>query len=123
MPALVCAVFFCLPGRWVQGAAGHQAEVWCAAVAFFGFGTGVVEEAVFRGAILHALARRWGRFVAVLVPSVLFGPFISLAHNSALAAHFSFWPQAPWWACCFRLWRVKAAAYGPAPACTGCGTW
>lgn len=72
MPALVCAVLLCLPGRWVQGAAEQQAAVWCAAVAFFGFGTGIVEEAVFRGAVMHALEYRWGRLVAVLLPSVLF---------------------------------------------------
>ena len=35
--------------------------------------TGIVEEVVFRGFIMTALERRWNRWAAVLLPSVLFG--------------------------------------------------
>lgn len=74
MPALVCAVYLLLPGRWaVPGERMSAAMIVTANLLYAGICTGIVEEAVFRGVIMTALERRWGRPVAVLAPSVLFG--------------------------------------------------
>ena len=74
MPALVCGVYLLLPGRWAE-AAGRMdtASILAVGVLYVGIGTGIVEEAVFRGFIMTALERRWNRWAAVLLPSVLFG--------------------------------------------------
>lgn len=74
MPALVCGVYLLLPGRWAE-AAGRMdtASILAVGVLYVGVGTGIVEEAVFRGFIMTALERRWNRWAAVLLPSVLFG--------------------------------------------------
>lgn len=42
------------------------------AVFFFGAGTGIVEEAVFRGVLMTAVERRWNKTAAVLGPSLAF---------------------------------------------------
>ena len=42
-------------------------------VAFYGLGAGITEELVFRGVIMGCLEQRTNKYVAVLVPSVLFG--------------------------------------------------
>lgn len=42
-------------------------------VAFYGLGAGITEELVFRGVIMGCLEQRMNKYVAVLVPSVLFG--------------------------------------------------
>ena len=39
---------------------------------FFGAGTGIVEEAVFRGVLMTAVERRWNKTAAVLGPSLAF---------------------------------------------------
>lgn len=74
MPALVCGAYLLLPGRWAE-AAGRMdtASILAVGVLYVGVGTGIVEEAVFRGFIMTALERRWNRWAAVLLPSVLFG--------------------------------------------------
>lgn len=44
-----------------------------AGIAFTGIAAGFVEEMVFRGVILNLLKVRWNIWIAVIVPSVLFG--------------------------------------------------
>lgn len=44
-----------------------------AGIAFTGIAAGFVEEMVFRGVILNLLKERWNIWIAVIVPSVLFG--------------------------------------------------
>ena len=74
MPALVCGVFLLLPGEWAEAAERTDtASILAVGVLYLGIGTGIVEEAVFRGFIMTALERRWGRSAAVLLPSILFG--------------------------------------------------
>lgn len=74
LPALVCGVYLLLPGRWAAAENRMDAGVLVTSgILFMGFAAGIVEEAVFRGVLMTALERRWGRGVAVLVPSVLFG--------------------------------------------------
>lgn len=74
MPALVCGVYLLLPGQWAETAERMDpATILAIGFLYLGIGTGIVEEAVFRGFIMTALERRWGRGIAVLIPSVLFG--------------------------------------------------
>ena len=74
LPVLVCGVFLLLPGQWAEAADRMDtASILVIGVLYLGIGTGIVEEAVFRGFIMTALERRWNRWAAVLLPSVLFG--------------------------------------------------
>ena len=74
LPVLVCGVFLLLPGQWAEAADRMDtASILVIGVLYLGIGAGIVEEAVFRGFIMTALERRWNRWVAVLLPSVLFG--------------------------------------------------
>ena len=74
MPGLVCGVYLLLPGHWAiperQESVGNIIAVM---ILYVGIAAGIVEEAVFRGVLMTALERRWGRTAAVLIPSVLFG--------------------------------------------------
>lgn len=74
LPGLVCGTYLLLPGTWVQAQDPPGVGVMVTSgILFMGFAAAIVEEAVFRGVIMTALERRWGRAAAVLLPSVLFG--------------------------------------------------
>lgn len=75
LPALVLVGALLAGGRWEVHRFDAQ-TAWLTVtggVFYYGLAAGIVEEVIFRGVILGALERRWGRPVAVLVPSVLFG--------------------------------------------------
>lgn len=72
MPALAAGALLCQPGHWQAGSAEDAAAVAAGAVFFFGAGTGIVEEAVFRGVLMTAVERRWNKTAAVLGPSLAF---------------------------------------------------
>lgn len=75
MPVLVVGVFLLMPGHFeISGSSAK--EIWSVitgVVVFIGFGAGIVEEAVFRGIIMGVLEKRTNKWVAITVPSVLFG--------------------------------------------------
>lgn len=79
MPLLVIGILLLTPGTWIQSWEQEHMDlstilaVSTGSVCFFGFATGIVEEAVFRGVIMTALERKWNRRVAVLLPSMAFG--------------------------------------------------
>ncbi|MFR3390433.1 MAG: lysostaphin resistance A-like protein [[Clostridium] scindens] len=54
--------------------------------AYYGIAAAVVEEAVFRGAILKSLESRWNRKVAVPASSVLFGAVHMLGASLSLVS-------------------------------------
>ena len=70
--ALAAGALLCQPGHWQAGSAEDAAAVAAGAVFFFGAGTGIVEEAVFRGVLMTAVERRWNKTAAVLGPSLAF---------------------------------------------------
>lgn len=75
MPALVSVILVFTPGHWESSHMSSN-EIWAVitgAVFFFGFGTGIVEEMLFRGVIMSLLEYRFNRAAAIIVPSVLFG--------------------------------------------------
>lgn len=75
MPCLVSAFFLFTSGHWENNSleALKIFEIVTGAVFFYGIGTGIVEEVVFRGVIMTALEYRWNKYVAIIAPSVLFG--------------------------------------------------
>lgn len=75
MPVFVSVVLIFTPGHWERSnlSGSEIRTVATAAVFFFGLGTGIVEELIFRGVIMSLLEYRFNKIAAILVPSVLFG--------------------------------------------------
>lgn len=75
MPALVVIGFLFVPGHWENTAmnSAQLAKALTGAILFTGFAVGFVEEAVFRGVIMKVLEMRWNKWVAIIIPSVIFG--------------------------------------------------
>lgn len=75
LPVGVSAILLGTPGNLVNNhlTVGQISNVVVFALFVVGLGAGVVEEMVFRGVIMTALERRWGKPIAILVPSVIFG--------------------------------------------------
>ncbi len=76
LPVLVCAVFLLfMDGSFVKNDLDWNSKLnlLSAGVFFTGFGAGIVEELVFRGIMMNAIQKRFNIFVAILVPSLLFG--------------------------------------------------
>lgn len=71
----VSALLLCTPGNLVNNhlPEGQILNIVVFALFVLGLGAGVVEEMVFRGVIMRTLERRWGKTIAILVPSVIFG--------------------------------------------------
>lgn len=63
-----------LPGSWEVGNLSLGASLSLAGIALLGAGlsAGICEEVVFRGVLMHAVEKQFGRTAAVLVPSLLF---------------------------------------------------
>lgn len=86
MPSIVVGGLLMFEGHWenpdLDG--GQVAALVTQSVFLVGLAVGSVEEAVFRGVMMKALEMRWGKGVAVVVPSVLF----AVAHvlNGGLSA-------------------------------------
>lgn len=74
MPTIVVGGLLMTAGHWKNPALdGMQtAALVTQSVFLVGLAVGTVEEAVFRGVVMKALEMRWGKTVAVIVPSVLF---------------------------------------------------
>lgn len=76
LPLIVTGVYlFFFPGEFVPSDMnGNQIfTTLSAGIVFTGIAAGFVEEMVFRGVILNLLKERWNIWIAVIVPSVLFG--------------------------------------------------
>ena len=75
MPCMVSAAFLLTSGHFENNAYDtlKVLEITTGAVFFYGIGTGIVEEVIFRGVIMTVLENRFNKCVAVIAPSVLFG--------------------------------------------------
>lgn len=76
LPLIVSAVYLLLvPGQFSYGDLSSTNVISGIFYAVFvvGVSAGVSEELLFRGFIMSALERQWGKPVAVLMPSILFG--------------------------------------------------
>lgn len=75
MPAAVSIILLLTSGHWDNNVM-NTTNMWAlitGTVMFYGLGTGIVEELVFRGLIMSALEKRFNKTAAIIVPSVLFG--------------------------------------------------
>ena len=61
--------------------ATHAIGIIITAVFVYGIGPGIVEEIIFRGLIMKALEKRWGKRVAILIPSIIFGLLHAIGAN------------------------------------------
>lgn len=86
LPLAVCGICLLLPGHF-EAVTARQADVVLilSGAAYYGIAA-VVEEAVFRGAILKSLESRWNRKAAVLASSVLFGAVHMLGASLSLVS-------------------------------------
>lgn len=74
LPVLVSAVYLLLPGSFVENTLDTGTKFACVTRGIFiaGLGAGVVEELLFRGLLMNAVIKKWGRAAGILAPSVLF---------------------------------------------------
>lgn len=75
MPAIAVGGLLMTKGHWdnTQTDGLQTADSITRSVLIVGIAVGTVEEAVFRGVIMKALEMRWGKAIAVIVPSMTFG--------------------------------------------------
>ena len=74
LPVTVSAVLLCTSGEFVNNnvSTSQAANIIINSIFIAGLASGVVEEMVFRGMIMKALEKRWGKIVAIIIPSVIF---------------------------------------------------
>ena len=74
LPMAVSVVYLFLPGRFETQPLdiGAKAGFVTRGIFLAGLGAGVVEEMLFRGLLMNAVIRKWGRAVGIFAPSVLF---------------------------------------------------
>lgn len=74
LPAAVSAVYLFFPGNFETQAldTGTKAAFLTRGIFLAGLGAGVVEEMLFRGLLMNAVIKKWGRTVGIFAPSVLF---------------------------------------------------
>jgi membrane protease YdiL (CAAX protease family) len=75
LPVTVSALLLCCPGELSKNNVStvEAIDIILSAVFIVGLGAGVAEEMVFRGLIMKTLEKRWGRPLAIILPSVIFG--------------------------------------------------
>ncbi|MBS4535716.1 CPBP family intramembrane metalloprotease [Clostridium sp. D2Q-14] len=75
LPVSVSAVLLFNPGELIKNNVSviESINIIVGAIFTVGFGAGVVEEMVFRGLIMKLLEKRWGKLIAIIIPSVFFG--------------------------------------------------
>lgn len=74
LPITVSGVYLLMSGSTVDMPM-NSSEIWYTivdAVVFYGLAAGIAEELVFRGIIMTALERRWNKYIAIIIPSVVF---------------------------------------------------
>lgn len=75
LSSIVTGIYFLFPGQLTSSGLTRIAAASAIAtgICWVGIAAGFVEEMVFRGFILNLLDMKWGKKIAVFVPSVLFG--------------------------------------------------
>lgn len=86
LPVLVSAVYLCLPGSFVNNTLDTGTKLAFVTRGMFmaGLGAGVVEELLFRGLLMNAVIKKYGRAAGVLAPSVLFASLHIIGMNFSL---------------------------------------
>lgn len=88
LPVFVSAVYLLLPGSYESNPldAGTKAALVTRGIFLAGLGAGVAEELLFRGLLMNAVIKKWGRTVGILAPSVLFASLHIIGMNFSLAS-------------------------------------
>lgn len=75
LPIVISMMYIYLPGEFKSSHMSLQdiMSTVTGGIFYTGLGVGLVEEIVFRGLILNVLNLKYGKRIAVLLPSVLFG--------------------------------------------------
>jgi len=75
LPVMVSAILLLTSGEMATNpmSMSEKVNLICLAVFFYGFGSGFAEEMIFRGIIMKVLEKYFGKTVAILFPSVIFG--------------------------------------------------
>ena len=75
LPAGVTTILLLTPGEFFRNdiQTSEAIGIVVSAIIVTGMATGIVEEIIFRGLIMKALEKRWGKLTAIMAPSVLFG--------------------------------------------------
>ena len=83
---LVSAVYLLFPGNYESNPldAGVKAAFVTRGIFLAGLGAGVVEELLFRGLLMNAVIKKWGRLAGILAPSVLFALLHIIGMNFSL---------------------------------------
>ena len=124
MPALAAGALLCQPGHWQAGSAEDAAAVAAGAVFFFfGAGTGIVEEAVFRGVLMTAVERRWNKTAAVLGPSLAFALLHVLGRELSFAGILQLLAAGTAVGVLFSLVAYESGTVWCAQPCTPYGIW
>lgn len=86
LPILITVIYLFIPGRFVitQKSTSEILAVVSRGLFFTGFGAGFVEEMVFRGIIMTLVKDKWGKLIAIVIPSLLFG----LVHIIGMSFNF-----------------------------------
>lgn len=74
LPVLVSAVYLLFPGNFAENTldTGTKLAFLTRGIFLAGLGAGVVEELLFRGLLMNAVIKKWGKAAGILAPSVLF---------------------------------------------------
>ncbi|GAA0077043.1 type II CAAX endopeptidase family protein [Clostridium sp. CTA-5] len=75
LPVTVTAILLCFPGELIKNHINtfQSASIIVRAIFSAGLGAGIVEEMVFRGMIMKAFDKRFGKMTAIILPSFIFG--------------------------------------------------
>lgn len=75
LPVMISNIFLLTPGTYINNGKTSKDIINTIIIAIFtvGFGAGFAEELVFRGFIMNALKLRWGKFISIIIPSMIFG--------------------------------------------------
>lgn len=88
LPVFVSAVYLLLPGSYESNPldAGTKAAFVTRGIFLAGLGAGVAEELLFRGLLMNAVIKKWGRTIGILAPSALFASLHIIGMNFSLAS-------------------------------------
>lgn len=86
LPVLVSAVYLFFPGSYESNLldAGVKLAFVTRGIFLAGVGAGVVEEVLFRGLLMNAVIKKWGRVAGIFAPSVLFASLHIIGMNFSL---------------------------------------
>ncbi|MBW6411882.1 CPBP family intramembrane glutamic endopeptidase [Clostridium weizhouense] len=75
LPVTVTAILLCFPGKLIKNDINtfQSASIIVRTIFSAGLGAGIVEEMVFRGMIMRAFDKRFGKMTAIILPSFIFG--------------------------------------------------